>query len=154
MPTEKTEASQDLVALLWLFAGFDVAMFSMVLPFAVAAAMGAYLFYAQHTYEGLRILPTEEWTYFQGALESSSYMKLGPIMKWFTGNIGYHHVHHLNPHILFYRLPGAMAAIPELQHPVVTSLGPRDIRFFWQSLRPPVRPLGTRGASQRCNGRR
>lgn len=54
-------------------------------------------------------------------------MKLGPIMKWFTGNIGYHHVHHLNPHIPFYRLPEAMAAIPELQHPVVTSLRPRDI---------------------------
>ena len=72
-------------------------------------------------------MPTEEWTYVQGALESSSYMKLGPIMKWFTGSIGYHHVHHLNPHIPFYRLPEAMAAIPELQHPVVTSLRPRDI---------------------------
>jgi len=120
-------AHGGLIALLWRFVGFDVAMFSVALPFAIAAALGAYLFYAQHTYEGLRILPTEEWTYFQGALESSSYMKLGPIMKWFTGNIGYHHVHHLNPHIPFYRLPEAMAAIPELQHPVVTSLRPRDI---------------------------
>jgi omega-6 fatty acid desaturase (delta-12 desaturase) len=54
-------------------------------------------------------------------------MKLGPIMKWFTGNIGYHHVHHLNPRIPFYRLPEAMAAIPELQHPVVTSLRPLDV---------------------------
>ena len=48
-------------------------------------------------------------------------------MNWFTGNIGYHHVHHLNPHIPFYRLPEAMAAIPELQHPVVTSLRPSAI---------------------------
>jgi acyl-lipid omega-6 desaturase (Delta-12 desaturase) len=48
-------------------------------------------------------------------------------MRWFTGNIGYHHVHHLNPKIPFYRLPEAMVAIPELQAPVTTSLRPRDI---------------------------
>jgi omega-6 fatty acid desaturase (delta-12 desaturase) len=55
-------------------------------------------------------------------------MKLGPIMSYFTGNIGYHHVHHLNHRIPFYRLPEAMAAIEELQHPRgVTSLSPRDI---------------------------
>jgi omega-6 fatty acid desaturase (delta-12 desaturase) len=110
-----------------LSAGLDVALFVFVLPFAIASALGAYLFYAQHTYEGLRIMPTEKWTYFEGALESSSYMQLSPLMSWFTGNIGYHHVHHLNPHIPFYRLPEAMAAIPELQHPTITSLRPRDI---------------------------
>ena len=54
-------------------------------------------------------------------------MKLGPVMGWFTANIGLHHVHHLNAAIPFYRLPEAMAAIPELQHPGVTSLRPRDI---------------------------
>jgi omega-6 fatty acid desaturase (delta-12 desaturase) len=48
-------------------------------------------------------------------------------MDWFTGNIGYHHVHHLNPRIPFYRLPEAMAALPELQNPRVTTLHPRDI---------------------------
>jgi omega-6 fatty acid desaturase (delta-12 desaturase) len=120
-------AHGGLIALLWLYAGFDVALFAVVLPVAIASTLGAYLFYAQHTFEGLRIVPAEEWTYFQGALDSSSYMKLGPIMSWFTGNIGYHHVHHLNAHIPFYRLPEAMAAIPELQHPSITSLRPRDI---------------------------
>jgi omega-6 fatty acid desaturase (delta-12 desaturase) len=55
-------------------------------------------------------------------------MKLGPVLNWLTGNIGYHHVHHLNPGIPFYRLPEAMAGIPELQSPLgVTSLSPRDI---------------------------
>lgn len=54
-------------------------------------------------------------------------MKLGPVMNWFTGNIGYHHVHHLNSLIPFYRLPEAMAAIPELQSPIVTTLRARDI---------------------------
>jgi omega-6 fatty acid desaturase (delta-12 desaturase) len=55
-------------------------------------------------------------------------MKLGPVMIFFTGNIGYHHVHHLNHRIPFYRLPEAMAAIPELRNPRgVTSLHPRDV---------------------------
>ena len=113
--------------MLWLWGGFAVALFAFVLPFAIACAFGAYLFYAQHTYEGLRILPPDEWSYFDAALVSSSYMKLGWIMNWLTGNIGYHHVHHLNPHIPFYRLPEAMAALPELQHPIVTSLRPHDV---------------------------
>lgn len=120
-------AHGGLITLLWLYTGFDVVMFAMVLPYVIAAALGAYLFYAQHAYEGLRIASADEWTYFDSALDSSSYMKLGPIMSWFTGNIGYHHVHHLNSHIPFYRLPEAMAAIPELQHATETSLHPRDI---------------------------
>ncbi len=116
-----------LIALLWLTAGFDVAFFAFVLPFVIASALGAYLFYVQHTFEGLHIFPAEKWTYFDGALESSSYLKLNRVMSWFTGNIGYHHVHHLNSRIPFYRLPEAMAAIPELQHPTVISLCPHDI---------------------------
>lgn len=120
-------AHGGLIALLWVFAGLDVALFAFVLPFAIAAGLGAYLFYAQHTFEGLRIVAPENWTFYQGALESSTYMRLGPIMRWFTGNIGYHHVHHVNSHIPFYRLPDAMAAVSALQDPVVTSLHPRDV---------------------------
>ena len=53
-------------------------------------------------------------------------------MHWFTGNIGYHHVHHLNARIPFYRLPEAMAAITELQTPARTTL---DIHEIWRCLR-------------------
>lgn len=120
-------AHGGLVAALWIFAGFPALFFGFLLPFAIAAAVGAYLFFAQHNFPGMRIVPVEEWTHYRGALESSSYLRLGPIMRWFTGNIGYHHVHHLNALIPFYRLPEAMAAIPELQQPVVTSLRPRDV---------------------------
>jgi len=60
-------------------------------------------------------------------LESSSYRKTCPIMRWFTGNIGYHHIHHLNARIPFYRLPETLAAMPELQSPKTTSLSPADI---------------------------
>lgn len=116
-----------VLAGLWFVGGFWAMFFGLLLPYALASAMGAYLFYAQHNYEGMRILLPDHWSYYLGATESSSYMRLGRVMHWFTGNIGYHHVHHLNPLIPFYRLPEAMAAIPELQSTVATSLHPRDI---------------------------
>ncbi len=116
-----------LMAGLWAWAGWPVAFFAGLLPFAIGAALGAYLFYVQHNTERNRILPAEQWSFHEAALESSSYLKLGPIMNWFTGNIGYHHIHHLNSHIPFYRLPEAMRAVPELQDPPVTSLWPRDV---------------------------
>ena len=49
------------------------------------------------------------------------------VAQWFADNIGYHRIHHLNVRIPFYRLPEAMAAIPELQSPITTSLSPREI---------------------------
>jgi omega-6 fatty acid desaturase (delta-12 desaturase) len=60
-------------------------------------------------------------------MESSSYMRTGAIMGWFTGNIGYHHIHHLNHKIPFYRLPEVLRAIPELHTAKTTSLLPADI---------------------------
>jgi omega-6 fatty acid desaturase (delta-12 desaturase) len=75
----------------------------------------------------MHIISPKAWTFYRAALESSSYMRLNKIMQWFTGNIGYHHIHHLNVRIPFYRLPEAMAAIPELQSPVTTTLWPGDI---------------------------
>ena len=108
-------------------AGLPGYVFGMLLPLLVACGLGSYLFYAQHNFAGLHIQRREDWSFTRAALESSSYMELGPVLRWFTGNIGYHHVHHLNPTIPFYRLPEAMAAIPELQQPSRTTLHPRDI---------------------------
>ena len=68
-----------------------------------------------------------EWDYVYAALYSSSYMKGSPLMHWITGNIGYHHVHHLNAKIPFYRLPEAMESMRELQSPVRTSLSISDV---------------------------
>jgi omega-6 fatty acid desaturase (delta-12 desaturase) len=112
---------------LWYAFGFEVFFFVYFLPLFVACASGAYLFYAQHNFPEMDVQPRHEWEYTHAALHSSSYMKTGPVMAWLTGNIGYHHVHHLNPLIPFYRLPEAMASIPELQHPPETSLRPRDV---------------------------
>ncbi|MGZ4779689.1 MAG: fatty acid desaturase family protein, partial [Thermoanaerobaculia bacterium] len=116
-----------VVATLWIFAGFDAVFFGLLLPMMMASALGGYLFYAQHSFPGMRILPDSEWSAERAALVSSSYLRLGPVLRWFTGNIGFHHVHHVNSLIPFYQLPRAMAAVPELQVPTVTTLKPRDV---------------------------
>lgn len=116
-----------LIVLLTLTLGWQGLLFVLLIPLLVACGMGAYLFYAQHNFEGMHLQPREEWSFARAALESSSYMELGPVMRWFTGNIGYHHVHHLNAAIPFYRLPEAHAAIPELAAAKRTTLSPRDI---------------------------
>jgi omega-6 fatty acid desaturase (delta-12 desaturase) len=117
-----------LIALLWILAGFDTVFYVVLLPMTIASMIGSYLFFAQHSFEDMHILEEDKWTYHRAALESSSYMKLNRLMRWFTGNIGYHHIHHLNVRIPFYRLPEAMDAIPELQSPATTTLSLRDIR--------------------------
>lgn len=114
--------------LLIVFAGWDMFLFVYFVPLFVATMSGAYLFYAQHNFPEINVQPRDKWEYSRAALESSSYMAMNPVLHWLTGNIGYHHVHHLNPAIPFYRLPEAMAAIPELREPLgTTSLSPSDI---------------------------
>ena len=121
-----------LIAVLWIVGGFDVAFFVVLLPMTIASMIGSYLFFAQHSFENMRVLPTQTWTSRRAAMESSSYLKLNKVMSWFTGNIGYHQFHHLNVRIPFYRLPEAMAAIPELQSPVTITLSLKDIRASFQ----------------------
>lgn len=120
-------AHGGLIAVLWGGGGFDTAFFVVLLPMAVASALGGYLFFAQHSFKRMIVLSPEAWSFYRAALESSSYLQLNRVMQWFTGNIGYHHIHHLNVRIPFYRLPEAMAAIPELQSPPTTSLAPSEI---------------------------
>ncbi len=116
-----------VIGLIWTLGGFSTVLFTVLLPMTIASALGSYLFFAQHSFKRMHIFSPEAWTFYRAALESSSYMRLNKLMQWFSGNIGYHHIHHLNMHIPFYRLPEAMTAIPELQTPVSTSLMPRDI---------------------------
>ena len=97
------------------------------LPFFLSHMLGAYLFYAQHNFPGVVFRNNKDWNYAKAALESSSYMKMNSFLSWITANIGYHHIHHLSSRIPFYRLPEVMRDFPELQHPKVTTLHPRDI---------------------------
>ena len=111
-----------------IFAGWQAWLLFVFIPFFIACGIGSYLFYAQHNFPGVSFNSNEDWCYHEAALLSSSYIKMNRMMAWFTGNIGYHHIHHLNARIPFYRLPEAMKAIPDLQQPKTTSLRFRDIR--------------------------
>lgn len=109
------------------FLGWQAWLFSMFVPFFISGFFGDYLFYAQHNFPTATFHNNEEWAYEKAALESSSCMDMGPVMNWFTADIGFHHVHHLNSRIPFYRLQEVMRAIPELQNPKRTSLSIKDI---------------------------
>ncbi|RAJ08258.1 omega-6 fatty acid desaturase (delta-12 desaturase) [Chitinophaga skermanii] len=110
-----------------IFLGWQAWALFIVIPFTIACGIGAYLFYAQHNFPGVTFKENEDWCYHDAALLSSSYMLMSPMMNWFTANIGYHHIHHLNARIPFYKLPQVMAEIPELQTAKTTSLGIKDI---------------------------
>ena len=72
--------------------------------FYIAAVHGVWLFYVQHQYESVNWERTEKWDYKSIALNGSSYFKLPKLLQWFTGNIGFHHIHHLSPKIPNYKL--------------------------------------------------
>jgi len=112
----------------WYFIGWQAWLLGILVPFLMATGMGAYLFYVQHNFPGVNFADNKNWKYEVAALQSSSYLKMSPFMNWVTGNIGYHHIHHLNSRIPFYRLPEAMAAVPELQQCRTTTLSFKDIR--------------------------
>jgi acyl-lipid omega-6 desaturase (Delta-12 desaturase) len=112
---------------LFIFMGWQVWFFMFFLPFLIAFGMGAYLFYAQHNFPGVEFYENKDWVYEKAALQSSSFMKMNPVMEWFTGYIGYHHIHHLNSKIPFYRLKEVMKHFTELQNCKTTSLSPRSI---------------------------
>lgn len=116
-----------LIASLVLAFGWVTALLVFVYPLALSFAVGSYLFFAQHNGPEIEINDRRDWEFTKAALNSSTMMEVGPLMRWLTGDIGYHHVHHLNSMIPFYRLQEAMDAIPELQSPRMTSLEPKEI---------------------------
>ena len=71
---------------------------------AFASSTGVFLFYVQHQYENVYWERHEQWNYVEAALHGSSFFKMPKIMQWFTGNIGFHHIHHLSPRIPNYNL--------------------------------------------------
>lgn len=68
--------------------------------------LGIWLFFVQHQYEGVYWQRSDNWDYVASALQGASYYELPKILQWFSGNIGFHHIHHLSPAIPFYNLPG------------------------------------------------
>jgi omega-6 fatty acid desaturase (delta-12 desaturase) len=80
----------------------------------IAASAGVWLFYVQHQFEETHWSRGADWTFHRAALHGSSNYVLPAVLRWFTANIGMHHIHHLCSGIPFYRLPLALAAQPEL----------------------------------------
>lgn len=112
---------------LFVWFGWQGWFFTQLIPCLIAFGIGSYLFYAQHNFPDVTFNDNAGWTYEKAALESSSFLRTSKIMAWFTANIGYHHIHHLNARIPFYRLPEVYAGIKALQQPRTTSLTPREI---------------------------
>jgi omega-6 fatty acid desaturase (delta-12 desaturase) len=81
----------------------------------LAGAAGVWLFYVQHQFEQTYWDLQGAWTMRDGAFRGSSHYDLPAVLKWFTANIGVHHVHHLSSQIPYYRLPTVLCENPELK---------------------------------------
>ena len=101
--------------------GFAEVGFVQLPVITLASIIGVWLFSIQHRFEHALWTRNKRWNYVEAAVGGSSYLALPPILRWFTGNIGYHHVHHLNPRIPNYRLRACHEADDRLQAaPVLT----------------------------------
>ena len=116
-----------LIILVILNYGFLTAFLAILLPILLAHGLGSYLFYVQHNFPGTTFEDKDGWTYIGAAFNSTSYLKMSRVMHWFTANIGYHHIHHANSKIPFYRLPEVYKEMPEFQNPKTVTMQPRDI---------------------------
>jgi len=88
----------------------------------IAAAAGIWLFYVQHQFEGAYWKRGAKWDYVAAALQGSSYYKLPRILQWFSGNIGFHHIHHLSTRVPNYNLQRCHEANPLFQSIKPTTL--------------------------------
>jgi omega-6 fatty acid desaturase (delta-12 desaturase) len=100
-------------ALIWLI-GFGAFALVHVPIMLLAATMGVWLFYVQHQFEHTLWEGNARWDLHEVALHGSSYYALPGVLRWFTANIGIHHVHHLCSRIPYYRLPRVVRENPEL----------------------------------------
>lgn len=97
----------------WLI-GFGLLAMVLLPMVIVAAAIGGWLFFIQHQFDDTEWFQPEEWDMQIAAVHGSSYYVLPKVLQWITGNIGLHHVHHLNSMVPNYRLQECMDALPEL----------------------------------------
>ncbi|WP_119390298.1 fatty acid desaturase [Taklimakanibacter lacteus] len=103
-----------IAAVIWLV---GVGPFLLVhLPITlIAASIGVWLFYVQHQFEETFWDHDADWSFHDAALHGSSHYDLPVVLRWFTANIGVHHVHHLSSRIPYYRLPEVLRDRPELK---------------------------------------
>ncbi|WP_100402798.1 fatty acid desaturase [Bacillus sp. FJAT-42315] len=111
----------SIIALLCWTIGWKAFLLVEAPIFLIAGAVGVWLFYVQHTFEDSYFEENEHWDYVKAAVEGSSFYKLPKPLQWLTGNIGFHHVHHLSPRVPNYKLEEAHNETKPLQNvPTVT----------------------------------
>ena len=81
----------------------------------LASSIGVWLFYVQHQFEDTSWERDVDWSFHAGALQGSSHLDLPPVLRWFSANIGVHHVHHPSARIPSYRLGDVLRDHPELR---------------------------------------
>jgi omega-6 fatty acid desaturase (delta-12 desaturase) len=112
----------------------------------VAASSGLWLFYVQHQFEDAYWERGPDWAYTAAALKGSSFYKLPKILQWFSGNIGFHHIHHLSPRIPNYNLERCHRSDPMFRDveplTLLQSLKSSTLRFWDESTR---KLVGMRG---------
>lgn len=105
-----------------LLIGWQAFLFIVLGSLFLAHVVGVWLFYVQHQFEGVYWERSSEWDFVTAALKGGSFYKLPGILRWFSGSIGYHHIHHLNSRIPNYSLARCQRDIPALQHTEVIGL--------------------------------
>ncbi|GIK56431.1 MAG: fatty acid desaturase [Chloroflexi bacterium] len=100
--------------------GFWNFVILQLLLLLVASSIGVWLFYVQHQYEGVYWQRHNEWNYAEAAIQGSSFYELPKVLQWFSGSIGYHHIHHLSPRIPNYNLQACHDENPPFQITPIT----------------------------------
>jgi acyl-lipid omega-6 desaturase (Delta-12 desaturase) len=139
--------------LIWLF-GFKTYLVLQLGVMMLAAVAGVWLFYVQHQFEGVYWERGEQWDYCTAALKGSSFYKLPKVLQWFSGNIGYHHIHHLSPRIPNYNLEKCHEAEPLFQtvKPVTFFSSFKSLTFrLWDEQRRKL--VGFGAVKRRASGR-
>lgn len=104
-----------LVAVMWFAIGIDRFLLVQVPVIMISGTAAVWVFYVQHQFEDTYWKEHAEWDYYRAGLEGSSYYALPKVLQWFTGNIGLHHIHHINSLIPNYRLQRCYDENPELR---------------------------------------
>ncbi|MDF1859120.1 MAG: fatty acid desaturase [Verrucomicrobiales bacterium] len=107
--------------LIWIY-GFLPWLIIQMTTMGVAGSAGVWLFYVQHQFEDAYWERDEHWDYTSAAMKGSSFYKLPKVLQWFSGNIGFHHIHHLSPRIPNYNLERCHRSDPMFEQVTPTTL--------------------------------
>jgi omega-6 fatty acid desaturase (delta-12 desaturase) len=139
-----------IAGLVWLIGPLAFAF--IYLPIMIlAASAGVWLFYVQHQFEHTSWRRQDEWRFEDAALHGSSFYDLPPFLRWFTANIGIHHVHHLCSRIPYSRLDAVIEAYPHLRSVGRVTVGEslRAVRLtLWCEQRELLVPFEAAGVSR------